>query len=90
MGKDHTMEFIYMTRWRLRGENVNAVILLIKDVLIYLLERVHMLSQLGPKYILWPFKKPLFKNAFCMFSGFPMLNRMSETLQHIHCVDSET
>ncbi|KTF75288.1 hypothetical protein cypCar_00039536 [Cyprinus carpio] len=21
MGKDHTMEFIYMTRWRLRGEN---------------------------------------------------------------------
>uniref|UniRef100_A0A8C9VKH0 Polycomb group ring finger 5b n=1 Tax=Scleropages formosus TaxID=113540 RepID=A0A8C9VKH0_SCLFO len=22
MGKDHTMEFIYMTRWRLRGENV--------------------------------------------------------------------
>ncbi|KAJ6653587.1 hypothetical protein lerEdw1_009085 [Lerista edwardsae] len=23
MGKDHTMEFIYMTRWRLRGENVN-------------------------------------------------------------------
>ncbi|MBZ3876110.1 Polycomb group RING finger protein 5 [Sciurus carolinensis] len=24
MGKDHTMEFIYMTRWRLRGENVNC------------------------------------------------------------------
>uniref|UniRef100_A0A8C4RPG9 Polycomb group ring finger 5b n=1 Tax=Erpetoichthys calabaricus TaxID=27687 RepID=A0A8C4RPG9_ERPCA len=23
MGKDHTMEFIYMTRWRLRGENVS-------------------------------------------------------------------
>ncbi|XP_029399836.1 polycomb group RING finger protein 5 isoform X1 [Mus pahari] len=22
MGKDHTMEFIYMTRWRLRGENL--------------------------------------------------------------------
>lgn len=25
MGKDHTMEFIYMTRWRLRGENVRSV-----------------------------------------------------------------
>lgn len=37
MGKDHTMEFIYMTRWRLRGENVNAVTLLINDVLVYLL-----------------------------------------------------
>ncbi|RXN01130.1 Polycomb group RING finger protein 5 [Acipenser ruthenus] len=24
MGKDHTMEFIYMTRWRLRGENVSS------------------------------------------------------------------
>ncbi|XP_048026552.1 polycomb group RING finger protein 5-B isoform X2 [Chanodichthys erythropterus] len=24
MGKDHTMEFIYMTRWRLRGENFEA------------------------------------------------------------------
>uniref|UniRef100_A0A4W5QL74 Polycomb group ring finger 5b n=1 Tax=Hucho hucho TaxID=62062 RepID=A0A4W5QL74_9TELE len=23
MGKDHTMEFIYMTRWRLRGETVS-------------------------------------------------------------------
>lgn len=90
MGKDHTMEFIYMTRWRLRGENVNAVILLIKDVLVYLLERVYKLSQLGRKYILWPFKKPLFKNAFCMFSGCLMLNRMSETLQHVYCVDSET
>lgn len=37
MGKDHTMEFIYMTRWRLRGENVNAVTLLINGVLVYLL-----------------------------------------------------
>lgn len=37
MGKDHTMEFIYMTRWRLRGENVNAVTLLINDVLVHLL-----------------------------------------------------
>lgn len=37
MGKDHTMEFIYMTRWRLRGENVNAVTLLINDVLVYIL-----------------------------------------------------
>uniref|UniRef100_A0A8C2U897 Polycomb group RING finger protein 5 n=1 Tax=Coturnix japonica TaxID=93934 RepID=A0A8C2U897_COTJA len=25
MGKDHTMEFIYMTRWRLRGENALLV-----------------------------------------------------------------
>lgn len=25
MGKDHTMEFIYMTRWRLRGENFRCV-----------------------------------------------------------------
>ncbi|MGH0117322.1 UNVERIFIED_CONTAM: hypothetical protein FKN15_013845 [Acipenser sinensis] len=24
MGKDHTMEFIYMTRWRLRGESVST------------------------------------------------------------------
>uniref|UniRef100_A0A4W3JSN7 Polycomb group ring finger 5b n=1 Tax=Callorhinchus milii TaxID=7868 RepID=A0A4W3JSN7_CALMI len=24
MGKDHTMEFIYMTRWRLRAENVSV------------------------------------------------------------------
>lgn len=37
MGKDHTMEFIYMTRWRLRGENVNAVLLLISGVWGYLL-----------------------------------------------------
>lgn len=22
MGRDHTLEFIYMTRWRLHGENV--------------------------------------------------------------------
>nr|XP_055032682.1 polycomb group RING finger protein 5-B isoform X2 [Misgurnus anguillicaudatus] len=27
MGKDHTMEFIYMTRWRLRGENVYPMVL---------------------------------------------------------------
>uniref|UniRef100_A0A8C7D8P8 Polycomb group ring finger 5b n=1 Tax=Oncorhynchus kisutch TaxID=8019 RepID=A0A8C7D8P8_ONCKI len=27
MGKDHTMEFIYMTRWRLRGETVNRPML---------------------------------------------------------------
>lgn len=52
MGKDHTMEFIYMTRWRLRGENVNAVTLLINDVLVYLLQRVYMLSEVCPKYIL--------------------------------------
>ncbi|XP_023595704.1 polycomb group RING finger protein 5 isoform X2 [Trichechus manatus latirostris] len=25
MGKDHTMEFIYMTRWRLRGENFRCL-----------------------------------------------------------------
>lgn len=37
MGKDHTMEFIYMTRWRLRGENVNAVLLLINGVWGFLL-----------------------------------------------------
>ncbi|XP_073650303.1 polycomb group RING finger protein 5 isoform X1 [Tursiops truncatus] len=28
MGKDHTMEFIYMTRWRLRGENYAGLSLL--------------------------------------------------------------
>ncbi|XP_065098674.1 polycomb group RING finger protein 5-B isoform X2 [Paramisgurnus dabryanus] len=27
MGKDHTMEFIYMTRWRLQGENVYPMVL---------------------------------------------------------------
>nr|XP_056705797.1 polycomb group RING finger protein 5 isoform X4 [Euleptes europaea] len=27
MGKDHTMEFIYMTRWRLRGENSYPMVL---------------------------------------------------------------
>ncbi|XP_062382242.1 polycomb group RING finger protein 5-B [Sardina pilchardus] len=27
MGKDHTMEFIYMTRWRLHGENVYPMVL---------------------------------------------------------------
>ncbi|MFT7807228.1 polycomb group RING finger protein 5 [Arapaima gigas] len=27
MGKDHTMEFIYMTRWRLRGENAYPMVL---------------------------------------------------------------
>ncbi|XP_026869264.1 polycomb group RING finger protein 5-B [Electrophorus electricus] len=27
MGKDHTMEFIYMTRWRLRAENVYPMVL---------------------------------------------------------------
>ncbi|XP_026078576.1 polycomb group RING finger protein 5-B [Carassius auratus] len=27
MGKDHTMEFIYMTRWRLRGENGYPMVL---------------------------------------------------------------
>ncbi|XP_056628091.1 polycomb group RING finger protein 5-B [Triplophysa dalaica] len=27
MGKDHTMEFIYMTRWRLRGENIYPMVL---------------------------------------------------------------
>ncbi|KAG9267717.1 polycomb group RING finger protein 5-B [Astyanax mexicanus] len=27
MGKDHTMEFIYMTRWRLRGENDYPMVL---------------------------------------------------------------
>ncbi|KAM9325019.1 polycomb group RING finger protein 5 [Gastrophryne carolinensis] len=27
MGKDHTMEFIYMTRWRLRGENTYPMVL---------------------------------------------------------------
>ncbi|KAL7869069.1 hypothetical protein AOLI_G00130570 [Acnodon oligacanthus] len=27
MGKDHTMEFIYMTRWRLHGENAYPMVL---------------------------------------------------------------
>ncbi|KAM6951594.1 polycomb group RING finger protein 5-B-like [Aplochiton taeniatus] len=27
MGKDHTMEFIYMTRWRLRGESAYPMVL---------------------------------------------------------------
>ncbi|KAK7811480.1 hypothetical protein U0070_008681 [Myodes glareolus] len=31
MGKDHTMEFIYMTRWRLRGENVNCFYIYLYD-----------------------------------------------------------
>uniref|UniRef100_A0A671K469 Polycomb group RING finger protein 5-B-like n=1 Tax=Sinocyclocheilus anshuiensis TaxID=1608454 RepID=A0A671K469_9TELE len=41
MGKDHTMEFIYMTRWRLRGENVNvlAFSVQIDNVLIFVLNK---------------------------------------------------
>ena len=37
MGKDHTMEFIYMTRWRLRGENVNRfyIYLCVYIVIVY-------------------------------------------------------
>lgn len=27
MGKDHTLEFIYMTRWRLHGDNANPMVL---------------------------------------------------------------
>ncbi|EGW07623.1 Polycomb group RING finger protein 5 [Cricetulus griseus] len=27
MGKDHTVEFIYMARWRLRGENSYPMVL---------------------------------------------------------------
>uniref|UniRef100_A0A8C3KTQ6 Polycomb group RING finger protein 5 n=1 Tax=Calidris pygmaea TaxID=425635 RepID=A0A8C3KTQ6_9CHAR len=42
MGKDHTMEFIYMTRWRLRGENVNAVTLLTNDGFgVFNIESIH-------------------------------------------------
>lgn len=56
MGKDHTMEFIYMTRWRLRGENVSTFIIftcicvcLCRDGFLY---RVCMASWLGPKGVL--------------------------------------
>uniref|UniRef100_A0A672P0R3 Polycomb group RING finger protein 5-B-like n=1 Tax=Sinocyclocheilus grahami TaxID=75366 RepID=A0A672P0R3_SINGR len=32
MGKDHTMEFIYMTRWRLRGENKSPSLAFYKPI----------------------------------------------------------
>lgn len=70
MGKDHTMEFIYMTRWRLRGENVNAVLLLINGVWGFLLP--YCFHSLIQNIFCDLSKRPVLKNTFCMFSVFLM------------------
>ncbi|XP_055281077.1 polycomb group RING finger protein 5 isoform X3 [Moschus berezovskii] len=49
MGKDHTMEFIYMTRWRLRGENVLSLV----QATITLLQNFCEVSYLGSRLLLW-------------------------------------
>lgn len=75
MGKDHTMEFIYMTRWRLRGENSYPMVLQYRP-------RIDFGQTKGPNPIVMNPALFVYPSTDCTMNGCAWIRGTQPDFQH--------